>query len=454
MTGLVARVDRYLSSEQFTGRELRGMFWTLALDQFFIYAISMCSTALVSSVGEAAVAAVSMVSTLNGMVSLMFTSLASGGAIVVSRAKGRNDLNDLRSAIGEVIGLCGAMAIALSTLLIVFSEPLVRVIYPHVEPLLITYAVQYMRLVALSFIPYAVFNAVFNIFRSLGDTRSSLLLTVVINVAHLGLSILFINRLKLGVSGSGLSYITARCIGMALALLWLLRVHNVYHVRPASLVRFRRETTREIFSLGMPMTLEAMLMQGGMLLVQMYLSRLTTTDLAAHAVASSMLNLYHTTSGALSTMTGTICGQCWGAGRKTLAKDYCLKLIRAGRLVLLATALLLYPLTPLLLRFYSTAGEAARLVRTALLIGAVSLPLLWCDSYLPAMALRVAGDASFTAAVSVLALALGRCALGYVLTIPLGLGVPGIWIGMAAEWAVRGVVLRGRMRKGAMYNAE
>ena len=77
------------------------------------------------------------------------------------------------------------------------------------------------------------------------------------------------------------------------------------------------------------------------------------------------------------------------------------------------------------------------------------MPLLWCDAYLPAMVLRVAGDATFTAAVSVGSLALGRCVLGYVLSIVFGLGVPGIWLGMTGEWLFRAVVLRIRLKKSS-----
>ena len=137
------------------------MFWTLVLDQFFILFINVLATAMVSSIGEAAIAAVSMVGIINGMVSLMFTSLASGGGIVVARAKGRADHEDIRHAIGEVTGLCCMVAIAFGTLLYIFAEPLVRTIYPDVEPMLITYAVQYMHLMAISFIPYSIFAAIF-----------------------------------------------------------------------------------------------------------------------------------------------------------------------------------------------------------------------------------------------------------------------------------------------------
>ena len=74
------------------------------------------------------------------------------------------------------------------------------------------------------------------------------------------------------------------------------------------------------------------------------------------------------------------------------------------------------------------------------------MPLLWCDGNIPAMVLRTAGDSVYTGIVSVSALLLGRCILGYTLTIPLGLGVPGIWIALVFEWLVRSIALRLRFR--------
>ena len=449
MERIRAKLEKMLTTDQFSYQEIRNMFLTLTLDQFFIYFISMLSTAMVSSVGEAAIAAVSMVGTINGMVSLMFSSLATGGAIVVARAKGLGDRKEIRRAIGEVTGLCGLTALVLSTLLYCLAEVLVRLLYPNVEPLLVEYAVRYMRMIAISFIPYSVFNAVFNIFRNLGDTRSSLLLTIVINVAHLLLSMLFINGMQMGVAGSGLSYIVARVIGMALAVFWLMRVHNDYGVKLHHFFRFNPKVSREIFGLGMPLAVESLLLQGGMLLVQVYLARLTTTDLAAHAVANSMLNLYNTTAGALTTLTGTVCGQCYGARQYDLTRQYCKNIIKAGRFVLLATVILLYPLTPLLLKLYKATEQGSAIIWTALSIGVFSMPLFWCDGNIPSMVLRVAGDSMFTGAVSVAALALGRCLLGYVLTISLGLGVPGIWIALVFEWAFRSVVLHMRLKGDA-----
>lgn len=443
---LTDKLHSLLDSDHFDYDHLRSMFLTLCLDQFFICFIGVVSTALVSSVGEAAIAAVSMVGTINAMVSLIFTSLASGGAIVVSRAKGRGERNEIREAIGEVTGLCGFTATVLAILMILFSQGIVDFIYPEVEEILRDYAVRYMRLMAISFIPYSVFCAIFNIFRSVGDTRSALVLTMVINVAHLMLSLLFINGMHLGVDGSGLSYIIARLLGMVLALIWLLRIHNDYGVRPGHFFRFHRSITREIVSLGMPLTMESLLMQGGMLLVQIYLARLTTTDLAAHAVANSLLLLYQITAGAMNTIVGTVCGQCYGAGEDELTRRYIRNIIFVGRFVLLVSVLILYPLTPLLLQLYHASPAGSGIASSCLLIAAIAMPILWCDANLLGMGLRVAGDSMYVGTVSVLALAIGRLVIGYILTIPMGLGVQGVWISMVIEWLLRAVALRLRFR--------
>lgn len=446
--GLKGRLEGLLTTKLFTYSELRGMFLTLLLDQFFIRFMNVLSTALVAGTGEAAMAAVSMVGTVNALVSLTFNSLATGGAIVIARAKGCGDVRQIQSTIGETTGVCGLLATTLSTVLLLFAPGIVDMLYPNVEPLLRSYSIHYMRLMAISFIPFSIFNAIFNAFRSVGDTRSSLLLTVVINVLHLLFCLLFINYMKLGVTGAGLSYIVVRVIGMAVALVWLLRVHNTFGIRARHFFHFSRSVTREILHLGAPIAMESALLQGGMLLVQIYLAKLTTTDIAAHAVANSLISLYYIPGDTLSALSCTVCGQCIGAGRADMAKRYCLNFIRIGRVILLVTVLLVFPFSPALFTLFSATEQARPIIYRAYSVAVFCLPLFWCDSYIVPNLLRAAGDVSFASVVSVASLLMCRCALGYVLTIVVGLGVTGVWVSLAVEWLLRGVLLRLRLRGG------
>jgi len=67
-------------------------------------------------------------------------------------------------------------------------------------------------------------------------------------------------------------------------------------------------------------------------------------------------------------------------------------------------------------------------------------------------ALRAAGDSNFTSITAMLTMWLFRVILGYVLGIPLGLGIMGVWIAMVIEWGIRGSVFLWRFRGEKWYS--
>ena len=452
---MIQRLTRWLedsfTSEHFTFRQIASMLVTLIMDSFCIMIINVLSSSMVSSVGEAAMAAVNMVGTINVLVSLAFIALGTGGSIVIARAKGSHNDQSLRSAIYHSISICAVVSIVLSALLFALGEPLVHVLYPAVEPLLIVYSVRYLRLVCLSLPFYAVFNSIFAAFRSVGDTKSALLLTIVINGAHLVGSFVFINGMQLGVDGAGWSLIAARVLGFVVAIVWMFIVHNEYHVRLRGIFSYSRSIASEIVHLGVPIAYESLLLQGGMLLVQIYLARLTTMEMAAQGVVSSIYNLFCSTCNGMISLAATVCGQCVGARQYELARKYCLKIIQAGRFLVFATTVLYLALTPAWFRLYGASEAAQPIILTSLLIGGASLILFGCDSNIIPSALRSAGDVVYPSIVSVSTLFLGRIAIGYTLTIVLGVGVPGIWLALSAEMLIRTIVLRRRVRGDKWY---
>ncbi len=445
-------LEKLFTTEQFTFSHLLSMFVPLVLDQLFIFGIGILSTAMVSSSGEAAISAVSMVNSMGFIVSALFGALSTGGTILVARAHGSGDTEHVRLAIGQAMMVTTLVAVMTSMVLILFPEPLVRLFYPKAEPLIQEYAVTYMRLMGWSNIPFALFNVIFGAFRGLGDAKSSLALTLVINTVHLIASFVFINGLGLGVTGSGLSYILARVIGAVVALFWMFRIKRPAGMRLCDLLRFVPRVQREIVSLGIPLAMEQVLFQAGLLLSQMYIATLATSTIAANGIAGSAFGLFNAVAFSLTTMVTTVCGQCIGAKRLDLARHYVDAFTRAGRLVLLATALILGPLMPLVLKLYSPTAEALPQIYLALAIVIVPLPLLWCGANIPGAAFRAAGDALYVTAVSMVAMWAARVGLGYLLTIPLGFGIAGVWLAVNVEWAIRLVLFRPRLRSGKWLN--
>ena len=439
------KLEKRLNSQQFSYKKLRGMFLPLVLDQLFIFVIGILSTAMVSSSGQEAIAAVNLVLVIGALAYALFSAISMGVSIVVARAKGAGNMERVRSAIGQASTLIAFISLIITVLLYVFSEPLIVSLYGSADEKVILQAVSYMQAYSLSLPPYAVFCVIFNSFRSLGDAKSSLMLTIVINLMHLLFSFIFINILHLAALGSALSYLAARGIGMVFALIWLLRKSSHMFMRLKHFITFDRSIIRETMTLGIPFSFEQLLFQGGMLLVQRYLTQLTTTELAAHGIACSLFNLYYAFAYAVTAITGTVCGQCVGAKRIDLVRKYARDFVLIGRFVMLFAILLIMPLTPMLMNLNSPAEEARSTIMIALAIGALPMPILWCDAFILPAATRTAGDATFTSVISLAALFVGRLGFGYLFTIPLGLGVAGVWLGQTVEWLIRTIVMRIRI---------
>ena len=60
--------------------------------------------------------------------------------------------------------------------------------------------------------------------------------------------------------------------------------------------------------------------------------------------------------------------------------------------------------------------------------------------------MRSAGDASYASYFSLVTMWVVRVGLGYLMAIPMGLGLEGVWIAMCTEWAVKTVAFGQRFR--------
>ncbi len=76
------------STPLFTTRALFALIWPMLMEQFLSITMGMADTFMVSGVGEAAVSSVSLVDSINVLVTQLFAALTGGGAIITSQYLG------------------------------------------------------------------------------------------------------------------------------------------------------------------------------------------------------------------------------------------------------------------------------------------------------------------------------------------------------------------------------
>ncbi len=443
---LMRYLDKQLTTSQFTAKQIVDLYIPMVLDYFSIFAINILASAMVSASSQEAISAVSLVGSLGFMVTALFSAMSTGGTVLVAQAKGRGDENGLKKACGQTILLTSIMGIICTFILVAFADPIVHLLFGEANPLIVEYGITYLVLYAWSYIPFAIFNSINSCFRGMGEAKKCLVLSIIINVAHLVFSFIFINGMDMGVAGSGWSLIIARIIGAVCAVGMMFFVSAQARIGIKDLFNIKVDFLKKIFKLAMPFAVEQILFQAGVLLTNTYVSKLPDDSIAANSIALSVFNLLFIAANALMGLIMTVCGQCVGAKNYDLARHYVNSFIKFGRVVLLANVLITAPLMPLLMILYQPSATVEPVVYQLLGIGALANILLWCDGYLIPACLRSAGDAAFTTVASLASMWVARVMIGYLLTMVLGFGIYGVWLTYYIEYGIRLVIFRIRLK--------
>ena len=440
-TKLANYIDRYFSSELFTGQEITKMLFPLILDMLCINAINMLTVSMISSSGETSVAAVSMINPLSTLILCLLNAIAAGGTVVVAQYKGQGQEEKIRESAGHTLVLTFLIALVFCILTIAFASPLVHLLYGNAESLVLSKSVTYLVGVSASLILYSIYTGIFAIFRGLGESKICLYLTIVINLSYFVFSFLFINLLHWDIMGTIAALILARLLGACFSIYYLfIRRDRLLHLRRCDLTRFNRQIFGDMIKISIPFSLEQVFLYGGSILVQKYMVELGTNSIAANADASSLFSLICSAPLAVGNLATTVIGQCIGADKRELARSYCMKLVHLGTIMILLSMVVFLPFMPLLIGLYHPTADLSAYVYRLLPLALIPMPFFYSLSNVMPYVLRSAGDATFASVVSLITMWVVRVGAGYLAAIPLKYGLEGIWVCMALEWAVRSIL--------------
>lgn len=442
---LFSKFDAFLSSQfsstMFSHKEILGMLFPLILDMFFINAINMLTTSMISSSSQASVAAVSMINPLTTLVLCLLNAIAAGGTVVVAQYKGRGDQEKINEASGHTLSITCSISIVLCLLLIVFASPIVNLLYGNAEPLVVEKSIEYLVGVSISLIIFSIYSGIFAIFRGLGETKICLNLTIYINVSYFIFSYIFINLLHLDILGTIIALILARLLGSFVSIYHLfLKKKKIIALKFKEIIHFNKRIFNSMLKISIPFGSEQLFFYGGSILVQKFMVTLGTESIAANAIAFSLFGLSFAAPLAVGNLATTIIGQCVGSDKRDLARWYGMKLLHLSTVLLIISLAIFIPLMPWLLNFFHPEPETIPTIMRLMWIAIVPMPFFWPMSNVMPYTLRSAGDATYASIVSLITMWLIRVGAAYIVAIPMGLGVEGIWISMALEWISRAIL--------------
>jgi len=441
-------IDTAISRPMFDRKSLTKLIIPLIAEQFLLIAVGMADTMMVSSVGEAAVSGISLVDQINNLLIQLFAALAAGGSVVCAQYIGKREYDNAGQSAKQLLYAATGLALVIGAIAIAWNAPIIDLIYGALDADVRTNAITYFYLTAASFPFLALYNAGAALMRAKGNSRISLILSIIMNCINVCGNALLIYVCKWGVAGAATATLVARIVTAVVITYLLTKKDPVMYVKKIFSYRPDPAMIRRILHIGIPNGVENCMFHLGRLMVAGLVASFGTASIAANAVCGSVCGIPAIPGSAIGMALVTVVGQCIGADETKQAEIYTRKLMLLSySLALLMNALMFVCAAPIV-RIYNISPEATEIAVTITKSFAIFAFLFWPAAFVLPNALRAAGDVRFSMVTSMISMWTMRVAASYVLGGWLGWGVYGTWAGMYLDWVLRTICFVVRFLRG------
>ena len=436
---------RYL----FSNRDLLALIIPLVIEQLLSILVGMADTVMVSSVGEAAVSGVSLVDNVMVLLINIFAALATGGAVIAGQYLGQNNIKQARNAVNQLMWFTGVLAAGIMLLAYGFRTWVISTLFGQISQDVWYYANSYYLIVAASIPFIALYNAGAAIFRTMGNSRVTMKISMIMNAINVVGNAIFIYVFNMEAAGAALATLIARMVAAIIVIILLLDHDLPLRLAKTLRHRFDGQMIKRVMSIGIPNGLENGLFQLGKILLLSLISRFGTASITANAVMNTVTAFQVLPGSAIALGITTVISRCVGAGDYKQARYYNRKLLGIAYAAMWLVSLVILALLSPILRLYQLSAETMAIARKLGITYTIMAMTLWPLSFALPSTLRAAGDARFTMGVSIFSMWAFRLVLGYVLGLRFNLGVFGVWLAMYVDWLFRGSLFGWRYLNGA-----
>ena len=429
-------------------RRLYALAWPSVIENLLHSAVFLINTALVGRLGAEALSAAGLANHIMFFVITPVYGFSAGLLAIVARAAGRNDLADAQRASRQGLMIGMGFTVVVSALLVTLAAPIMQA--AGADAAVVDLGSPFLQVASI----FAVFQVgimlLGAVLRGTGDTRTPMVATIIMTViAGVGGYLLLFDVIGpggLGLMGVAVAFSVARVVafGYIFIVFGQRQVgRNWWHGSWRELSVFRR-----LIRVGGPASAEQTITFGGIFVTQLMALRLGTAQFAAHSVIGPITSLPFTTSVGLSFAAATAVGQCLGAKRPDLARQYGVEATFASIFMAGGFGVVMVAFPEWLMSLYTTDPSVVSLGIVPLRVVGLFMFLYGPANVLPGV-LRGAGDTRSAMLIAIVELWCVRVPMAIILTFGLGMGLLGLWLALGAGYVTRVFIsswmfLRGR----------
>lgn len=429
-------------------RQLKVITIPVFIELALVMLLGAVDTVMLSRYSDNSVAAVGLDNQLMSLIFLVYQFFSMGAAILCAQYIGAGMRKRLVQVVGMALVVNLLLGMAVSALLFFYAEHLL--ILMGLRPELMGDGLVYLKLTgALSF--FQALSLTFSAsLRSADKVVWPMAVTGIVNVLNiLGNYVLIFGHWgfpQLGVEGAAIATAASRAVSMVLLAI----VHFRVHIPRFPLSYFRPipwKELRNLLKIGIPAMSENISYSLSQVVITYFINQISNEALAARTYCANMIMFVYLFCLSITQGGDILVGHLVGQWRHQAAYVLGNYFFRWALIITLTGSVMLALAGPTLLNAFTDNEEIIQMGIWVLVVD-VFLEAGRTSNIFAGSTLRATGDVVYPFVVGIIfqwSIAVG---LSYVIGIPLGYGLVGMWIGFALDESIRGVILVRRWQSG------
>ncbi|MFQ5815222.1 MAG: MATE family efflux transporter [Candidatus Hydrothermarchaeaceae archaeon] len=429
--------------------EIVSLAWPAILGNLTYTLVSIIDMAMVGTLGPAAVASVGLGGLFLWVAYSAMSSVSVGTTALVARFKGAGEDREKNSVMAQSILIVALLSVFITLAGVLFSDDVLA--FMGAEREVVSMGGTYLRVIFLSSLFVFVAFVSESGLRGAGDTRTPMKIDLFINGVNILLDYLLIfgkfGLPQLGVLGAAIASAIAFTLGGLIHLAVLSSGRYAVRLNP-SLMHSDFGLMRRLLRIGIPASIERLVMSGSFMVYTGIIMAFGTVPLAATQIGIRIEAFSFMPGIGFSVAAAALVGQSLGAKDREKAYSVGWETSRLAVLFMGGVGLVMFLFAPWLVTIFTRDPEVIRLGTLYLRIVGVLQPFQ-ALLFVLAGGLDGAGDTRWVLYTTVFGLWLMRLPLAYFSGVTLGLGVLAAWLAMMVDVILRSVILGQRYRSKA-----
>ena len=209
------------SRPMFSNRALVSLSVPIVIDAVLAIFTGMVDTAMVSTAGEAAVGAISLVDQMFLLFVTVFSAIASGGVVITAQYIGNQDRAKAKSSANQLLYASTAVALFITVAVIGFIPQIIRLVYGELEEAVFENAKAYFFFALLGMPFFALASACTALLRTMQRSKLAMLLALGANVINIIGNAILIYGFKMGAAGAAIATTFSRIVWSVVAMYFM-----------------------------------------------------------------------------------------------------------------------------------------------------------------------------------------------------------------------------------------